>query len=78
MAADIEGAARAYLTGLEAIDACYPDADKAAALRIPEPGPDRDVVAALIRARWADAIATQSPGRPVSPPSLTDRAAVGA
>lgn len=67
-------AGAALAAGRAARDACYPHADKAAALSVSHPGPERDEAEAAIRAHWDHVIATQTPaaeppeaaGHPVS------------
>jgi hypothetical protein len=59
-ASDVPAAAQAYVAGLAAIDACYPDVDRAAALAAPHDGPDRDVARKAIAARWNDITTTRT------------------
>ena len=74
----IEDAGAALAAARARRDSHFPDAAAAAADAVPHPGPERDQAETAIRSLWDHAIATQSPGRSVSPPSLTDRAAVSA
>ena len=59
----VERVGQLLAVGLDRIDACYPDADAAAALRHPRPGPERDQCAARIRDDWTTRL-TQSPATP--------------